>query len=186
MPSDALSSGRETATLAGGCFWCLEAVFDELTGVESVVSGYTGGHAPNPDYRQVCSGDSGYAEVVQLRFDPARITYREILEVFFAIHDPTTPDRQGNDIGTQYRSAIYFHSPQQQSEAAALLGEFTAENTFGAPVVTTLTPAETFFPAEDYHQKYFRNNVHQSYCQFVVAPKLMKFRQLFAAKRKVK
>ena len=186
MPPDASSPGREIATLAGGCFWCLEAVFDELTGVDSVVSGYTGGHAPNPDYSQVCAGDSGHAEVVQVRFDPARITYRQILEVFFAIHDPTTLNRQGNDVGTQYRSAIYFHSPQQQAEAAILLKEFASNNAFGAPLVTTLTPAETFFPAEDYHQQYFRNNARQPYCQFVVAPKLVKFRQLFAAKRKVK
>ncbi|MBK6629568.1 MAG: peptide-methionine (S)-S-oxide reductase MsrA [Betaproteobacteria bacterium] len=186
MSTDANSAGHELATLGGGCFWCLEAVFDELTGVESVVSGYTGGRTANPDYNQVCSGDSGHAEVVQLCFDPARITYREILEVFFAIHDPTTLNCQGNDVGTQYRSAIYFHSPQQQAEAAALLDEFAAANTFGAPVVTTLTPAGRFYPAEDYHQKYFRNNARQPYCQFVVAPKLVKFRQLFAAKRKVK
>ncbi|MBZ0133546.1 MAG: peptide-methionine (S)-S-oxide reductase MsrA [Rhodocyclaceae bacterium] len=186
MSTDANSAGLELATLGGGCFWCLEAVFDELAGVEDVVSGYTGGHTAKPDYHQVCAGDSGHAEVVQVSFDPARITYREILEVFFAIHDPTTLNRQGNDVGTQYRSAIYFHSPRQQAEAAALLKEFATENTFGAPVVTTLTPAGTFHPAEDYHQQYFRNNERQPYCQFVVAPKLVKFRQLFAAKRKVK
>jgi peptide-methionine (S)-S-oxide reductase len=184
MPPDAPPAGREFATLAGGCFWCLEAVFDELEGVTDVVSGYTGGHAPDPDYRQVCSGDSGHAEVVRLTFDPACIRYREILEVFFAIHDPTTPDRQGNDVGTQYRSAVYYHTPRQQAEAQALLGEFAAANTFGAPVVTELAPAGTFFPAEDYHQEYFRNNAHQPYCQFVVAPKLAKFRKLFAARRK--
>ncbi len=186
MSSDTNSAGLELATLGGGCFWCLEAVYDELTGVSGVVSGYTGGHTANPDYHQVCAGDSGHAEVVQVSFDPARITYREILEVFFAIHDPTTLNRQGNDVGTQYRSAIYFHSPQQQAEAASLLKEFASENTFGAPVVTTLTPAGTFHPAEGYHQQYFRNNERQPYCQFVVAPKLVKFRQLFAAKRKVK
>ncbi|MBI4988773.1 MAG: peptide-methionine (S)-S-oxide reductase MsrA [Rhodocyclales bacterium] len=186
MLPDTPSAGIEVATLAGGCFWCLEAVFDELEGVTDVVSGYTGGHTPEPDYRQVCSGDSGHAEVVQVRFDPARITYREILEVFFAIHDPTTPNCQGNDVGTQYRSAIYFHSPRQQAEAKALLGEFAAAKTFGAPVVTELAPAGMFHPAEDYHQQYFRNNAHQPYCQFVVAPKLAKFRQRFAAMRKPK
>ncbi len=186
MSSDAHSTGYELATLGGGCFWCLEAVFDELAGVESVVSGYTGGHTANPDYHQVCTGDSGHAEVVQVSFDPTKIAYREILEVFFAIHDPTTLNRQGNDVGTQYRSAIYFHTQQQQAAAQALLDEFAEDNAFGAPVVTTLTPAGTFHPAEEYHQRYYRNNAHQSYCQFVVAPKLVKFRQLFAAKRKAK
>lgn len=185
MPTDKPASGCEVATLGGGCFWCLEAVFDELAGVESVVSGYTGGHAANPDYQQVCSGDSGHAEVVQVTFDPARISFRELLDVFFAIHDPTTLNRQGNDVGTQYRSAIYYHSPQQKAVASALLDAFAAANPFGAPVVTTLTPAEKFYPAEAYHQKYFSNNARQPYCQFVVAPKLIKFRQLFAAKRKV-
>ncbi len=184
MPPDAPPAGQEFATLAGGCFWCLEAVFDELEGVTDVVSGYIGGHAPDPDYRQVCSGESGHAEAVRLTFDPARIGYREILEVFFAIHDPTTLNRQGNDIGTQYRSAIYTHSPRQQAEVQALLGEFAAANAFGAPVVTEVAPAGAFFPAEDYHQQYFRNNEHQPYCQFVVAPKLGKFRKLFAARRK--
>lgn len=177
-------SGQEYATLAGGCFWCLEAVFDELEGVTDVVSGYAGGHAPDPDYRQVCSGESGHAEVVRLTFDPARIRYREILEVFFAIHDPTTLNCQGNDVGTQYRSAIYTHSPQQQAEAEALLAEFAGDDAFGAPVVTELAPAGKFYPAEDFHQEYFRHNAHQPYCQFVVAPKLAKFRQLFAARRK--
>ncbi len=186
MTPDTPSAGRELATLGGGCFWCLEAVFEELAGVESVVSGYTGGHVAHPDYAQVCSGNSGHAEVVQVSFDPAQITYRELLEVFFTIHDPTTLNRQGNDVGTQYRSAIYFHSPQQQAEAQALLSELAAENTFAAPMVTTLSPAATFYPAEDHHQRYFRNNERQPYCQFVVAPKLVKFRQRFAAKRKVK
>lgn len=177
-------AGHEFATLAGGCFWCLEAVFEELEGVSAVVSGYAGGHLPDPDYRQVCSGDTGHAEVVRLTFDPARIGYREILEIFFAIHDPTTPNRQGNDVGTQYRSAVYFHSPQQQATAQALLGEFAAESVFGAPVVTELAPAGIFYPAEAYHRHYYRNNAQQPYCQFVVAPKLAKFRKLFPAKRK--
>ena len=176
--------GRELATLAGGCFWCLEAVFSELEGVAAVVSGYAGGHSPDPDYRLVCSGDSGHAEVVRLTFDPARIGYREILEVFFAIHDPTTPDRQGNDIGSQYRSVIYCHSDSQQAAAQALLAELAAADAFGAPPVTELAPAGSFFPAEDYHQRYYRNNPQQPYCQFVVAPKLAKFRKRFAARRK--
>jgi peptide-methionine (S)-S-oxide reductase len=186
MMPDTPPAGQEFATLAGGCFWCLEAVFDELEGVSDVVSGYAGGHAPDPDYRSVCSGETGHAEVVRLTFDPARIGYRDILEVFFAIHDPTTPNRQGNDVGTQYRSAIYFHSPQQQAAARALLEEFAADNTFGAPVVTELAPAGVFHPAEDTHQAYFSNNPYQLYCQFVVAPKLAKFRKQFAARRKVK
>lgn len=186
MPTDKPPSGLEFATLGGGCFWCLEAVFDELDGVTDVVSGYTGGQVPDPEYRQVCSGETGHAEVVRLTFDPTRIDYRGILDVFFAIHDPTTPDRQGSDVGTQYRSAIYTHTPHQQAEAQALLAEFRKENTFGAPVVTELAPAGIFFPAEDYHQRYYFNNERQPYCQFVVAPKLAKFRKMFAAKRKPK
>ena len=176
--------GREFATLAGGCFWCLEAVFEELSGIDAVLPGYTGGHAENPDYELVCTGTSGHAEAVRLTFDPAAIGYREILEVFFAIHDPTTPDRQGNDVGTQYRSAIYTHSPQQEAVARALLDTFDREQTFGAPVVTELAPAGPFYPAEDYHRNYYRRHPDQPYCQFVVAPKLAKFRRLFAAGRK--
>ncbi|MBM3392530.1 MAG: peptide-methionine (S)-S-oxide reductase MsrA [Betaproteobacteria bacterium] len=186
MSPEKPAAGQEFATLAGGCFWCLEAVFAELEGVSAVVSGYAGGHAPDPDYRSVCSGETGHAEVVRLTFDPAVIGYRDILDVFFAIHDPTTPNRQGNDVGTQYRSAIYFHSPQQQAAARALLDEFAARNAFGAPVVTELAPAGVFDPAEDCHQDYFSHNPHQPYCQLVVAPKLAKFRKLFAARRKVK
>ncbi len=184
MPTDAPPAGLEFATLAGGCFWCLEAVFEELEGVGEVVPGYAGGHAPDPDYEQVCTGGTGHAEVVRLAFDPARIGYREILEVFFAIHDPTTPNRQGNDVGTQYRSAIYTHSPQQMATARALLDEFAAENTFGAPPVTELAPAPDFHPAEDYHRHYYRNHSAQPYCQFVVAPKLAKFRKQFSRKRR--
>jgi len=176
MPPDAPPAGQEFATLAGGCFWCLEAVFDELEGVTDVVSGYAGGHTADPDYRQVCSGETGHAEVVRLTFDPARIGYREILEVFFALHDPTTLNRQGNDVGTQYRSSIFYHSPGQKAEAQSLLAAFAADNAFGAPVVTELAPAGKFYPAEDYHQDYFRSNPHQPYCQVVVAPKLAKFR----------
>lgn len=186
MSPDAPPAGQEFATLAGGCFWCLEAVFDELEGVTDVVSGYAGGHTADPDYRQVCSGETGHAEVVRLTFDPARIGYREILEVFFALHDPTTLNRQGNDVGTQYRSSIFYHSPGQKAEAQSLLAAFAADNAFGAPVVTELAPAGKFYPAEDYHQDYFRSNPHQPYCQVVVAPKLAKFRKLFAVRRKLK
>ncbi len=176
--------GFEQATLGGGCFWCLEAVFDELEGVVDVVSGYAGGATPDPDYRSVCSGSTGHAEVVRLTFDPARIGYRQILEVFFAIHDPTTRDRQGNDVGSQYRSVIFHHSDVQQAAARALLEEFAASNAFGAPPVTELAPAGEFFPAEDFHRDYFRNNPGQPYCRLVVAPKLAKFRQQFAARRR--
>lgn len=176
--------GREIAILAGGCFWCLEAVFDDLDGVEDVVSGYIGGHIPDPGYQQICNGDTGHAEAVRLVFDPEVISYREILEVFFAIHDPTTMNRQGNDVGTQYRSAIFFNSAEQKAAAEALLRDLESERVFGAPIVTELAPAGTFYPAEDYHQKYFRNNAYQPYCQFVVAPKLAKFRVKFAARRK--
>lgn len=184
MPTETPPAGREFATLAGGCFWCLEAVFDQLDGVTEVVSGYAGGHAPDPDYQQVCSGDTGHAEVVRLTFDPARIGYRDILEVFFAIHDPTTPNRQGNDVGTQYRSAIFTHSPQQQAEAGAMLDEFAADKRFGAAVVTELAPAGKFYPAEDCHRRYFLNNAQQPYCRFVIAPKLALFREKFGARRK--
>lgn len=181
---DSPPEGCEFATLAGGCFWCLEAVFDDLEGVAEVVSGYTGGHLDEPTYRDVCAGDTGHAEAVRLSFDPRAISYREILEVFFAIHDPTTEDRQGNDVGSQYRSAIYYHSPQQKAEAESLMRVLAAQRVFAAPIVTELAPAGIFYPAEEYHQEYFRNNAYQPYCQFVVAPKLAKFRGKFAAKRK--
>jgi peptide-methionine (S)-S-oxide reductase len=177
-------AGLEWATLAGGCFWCLEAVFDELEGIIDVVPGYCGGHTPAPDYRSVCSGETGHAEAVRLTFDSARIGFRDILEVFFAIHDPTTPNRQGNDVGTQYRSAIFYHSPEQAAQARQLLAELAAANAFGAPIVTELAPAGAFYPAEEYHRKYFRRNASQPYCRYVVAPKLAKFRELFASRRK--
>lgn len=186
MQPETPPEGCEFATLAGGCFWCLEAVFDELEGVSDVVSGYTGGHLADPDYRRVCAGETGHAEAVRLTFDPHAISYREILEIFFAIHDPTTKDRQGNDVGSQYRSAIYYHSPRQKAEAEALMGELAAGRVFGAPLVTELAPASVFYAAEGYHQEYFRHNAYQPYCQFVVAPKLAKFRDKFAAKRKSK
>jgi peptide-methionine (S)-S-oxide reductase len=182
MPTD---QGLEVATLGGGCFWCLEAVYDDIEGVERVESGYAGGHVPQPSYRQVCGGDTGHAEVVQVTYDPARVSYRDLLEVFFAIHDPTTRDRQGNDVGTQYRSVIYVHSAQQREQAQAMIAELTAEKVFGRPIVTQVEQAPTFFVAEDYHQDYYRNHGYESYCQFVVAPKLAKFRQKFASRRKL-
>ena len=173
---------REVATLAGGCFWCLEAVYDELKGVEDVVSGYTGGHVPNPTYRAVCTGDTGHAEVVQITFDPSVISYGDLLDVFFTIHDPTTLNRQGNDIGTQYRSAIFYHSPEQKAVAEQKIAE--AANSWEKPIVTELKPIDTFYPAEDYHQEYFANNPYQPYCLAVVAPKVAKARKTFYQKLK--
>ena len=175
---------QEVVTLGGGCFWCLEAVYHETEGVISAISGYMGGRSVNPTYKEVCSGGSGHVEVVQVTFDPAVITFRDIIEIFFSIHDPTTLNRQGNDVGTQYRSVIYFHSPEQEATAKAMIAELTAEKVFGSPIVTTVEPAPQFWPAEDYHQEYFANNPYQPYCSFVVAPKLKKFRQKFAARRK--
>jgi len=175
---------REIATLAGGCFWCLEAAFDALEGVEKVVSGYMGGQVEQPSYEQVCSGQTGHAEVVQVRFDPAVIGYRDLLEVFFTIHDPTTLNRQGNDVGSQYRSAIYWHTAEQQAEAEAFVAGLAAEGRFANPIVTEIAPAATFWPAEDYHQDYFRNHPNQPYCLFVVAPKVAKTRGKFADKLK--
>ena len=172
----------ETVTLGGGCFWCLEAVYDEVEGVHTVESGYMGGHIPNPDYGTVCTGRSGHVEVVQVTFDPAVITFREILEVFFAIHDPTSFDRQGNDSGPQYRSVIFYHSDAQRAVAEETIRELNAEGIWDAPIVTELRPAARFYPAEDYHQKYFTNNPAQPYCAFVVAPKVRKFREKFAAR----
>lgn len=172
----------EIATLGGGCFWCLEAVYQELAGVQQVESGYTGGHVPDPSYEQVCEGSTGHAEVVRLSFDPAVVSYREILEVFFTIHDPTTLNRQGNDCGTQYRSVIFFHTPQQEMTARQVIAEMA--NVWDAPIVTELHPEETYYKAEDYHQNYFRQHPLQGYCAFVVGPKLDKFRQVFAAKSK--
>ena len=177
-------AGKEIATLAGGCFWCLEAVFDNLQGVESVESGYSNGKTVNPTYKQVCNGDTGHAEVVRVTFDPKVIPFREILGVFFAIHDPTTLNRQGNDAGTQYRSAIYYHSPEQKATAEQVVKELTAQKAFGDPIVTEVAPAQTFYVAEDYHQEYFANNGSQRYCQIVVAPKVAKFRKHYFDKLK--
>ena len=174
--------GHEFATLGGGCFWCLEAVYEEVTGVLDVESGYTGGTVERPTYRQVCDGTTGHAEVVRIEFDPAGISYREVLEIFFAIHDPTTLNRQGNDLGTQYRSAIYVHSAEQRSVAMDVIRE--AQAGYRDRVVTEVVEAGSYWRAEDYHQEYFRNNPGQGYCMFVVAPKVAKFRKTFAAKRK--
>jgi peptide-methionine (S)-S-oxide reductase len=172
------------ATLGGGCFWCLEAVFEQMVGVESVVSGYCGGETADPTYEQVCSGRTGHAEVVRLTFDPERCDFRQILEVFFAIHDPTTRDRQGNDIGSQYRSVIFFHSAEQEETARSVIAELAREAGWTRPVVTELLPVPAFFAAENHHQQYFRRNGDQPYCQFVVIPKLARFRQRFAARVK--
>lgn len=174
----------ETATLAGGCFWCLEAVFVRLRGVEAVVSGYCGGHTAQPTYQEVCDGDSGHAEAVQIRFDPAVIDYRDLLEVFFAIHDPTTRNRQGHDVGSQYRSAIFTHSDEQARIARAAIAAIDAAHVHAAPVVTEVLPAGVFHPAERYHQDYFANNPYQGYCLAVVGPKLAKFMAQFAGRLK--
>ena len=178
------SAGREVATLAGGCFWCLEAVFDEVQGVEHVESGYAGGTVANPTYRQVCGGATGHAEVVQITFDPATISFRDLLNIFFTIHDPTTLNRQGSDIGTQYRSAIFYHSPEQKLTAEQVIKEINEAKIWPAPIVTEVTPFQGFYMAEDYHQEYFANNGEQPYCQFVVAPKVAKFRARYTEKLK--
>jgi len=177
-----LAQRSETATLAGGCFWCLEAVYQEMEGVLQVESGYAGGRAANPTYEAVCSGTTGHTEAVRVRFDPGVTSYRDILEVFFAIHDPTTPDRQGNDVGTQYRSAIFWHDERQRAIAEELIRELEAERVWPEPIVTELLKAAEFYKAEDYHQNYFRDHSGQPYCAFTVAPKVRKFRQKFARK----
>lgn len=174
----AAQQALETAVLGGGCFWCTEAVYLEVAGVVSVESGYTGGQQPDPSYEQVCAGATGHAEVVRLRFDPAVVSYRDLLEIFFTIHDPTTLNRQGNDVGTQYRSVIYYQSPEQEATARQVIAEMA--NVWDAPIVTALAPAQPFYRAEDYHQDYFRQHPLQGYCAFVVAPKVAKFRNTFA------
>lgn len=173
----------QQATLGGGCFWCLEAVYEEVRGVERVVSGYAGGHVPDPDYHTVCTGSTGHAEVVQLTYDPEVVTYRDLLEIFFSIHDPTQRNRQGADVGTQYRSVILYATPDQKAVAEALIAELKREDVYGAPIVTELVPLEAFYAAESYHQGYYRRNTGQPYCQIVVAPKLAKFREKHAALR---
>jgi peptide-methionine (S)-S-oxide reductase len=175
---------KETATLAGGCFWCLEAVYRELRGVERVQSGYANGRRPNPTYEQVCTGTTGHAEVVQVEFDSSVITFRDLLDVFFTIHDPTTLNRQGNDVGTQYRSGIYTHDAAQDAVAREKVAELAREATWDDPIVTEIEPLASFYPAEDYHAAYFERNTAQPYCQFVVAPKVAKARQQFAARLK--
>ncbi len=174
----------EVATLAGGCFWCLEAVYDDLKGVTDVVSGYMGGSARNPSYEQVCTGRTGHAEVVQVTFDPSVVSYKELLDVFFTIHDPTTLNRQGADVGTQYRSAIFTHSPEQQATAEKEIADLTTDHLWNAPIVTQVTPTDTFYAAEDYHQDYFKQHPNQGYCQVVIAPKVAKFRKHFLANLK--
>ncbi len=174
----------ETATLGGGCFWCLEAVFEQLQGVHSIQSGYSGGVRPNPSYEQICSGATGHAEVVQIVFDPSITSYRELLQIFFSIHDPTTPNRQGNDVGTQYRSVIFSHSEEQNDIARMIIEEIDQSRVFSAPVVTELTPLEHFYPAEAHHQEYFRQNSEQPYCQYVINPKVAKFRAQYFDKLK--
>lgn len=177
-------TNREMATLGGGCFWCLEAVYKELRGVERVASGYAGGQVKNPSYYDVCSGQTGHAEVVQITFDPNEVSFKEILQVFFTIHDPTTLNRQGADTGTQYRSVIFYHTPEQQAIAEETIAELAAEKIYDHPIVTEIAPLREFFVAEDYHQDYFERNPYQPYCMGVVAPKVAKFRKYFLGKLK--
>ncbi len=172
-----MSQNTQLATLAGGCFWCLEAVYDQLKGVESVESGYTGGRVPNPSYKSVCSGTTGHAEAVQIRFDPQVITFKDLLDVFFTIHDPTTLNRQGNDVGSQYRSAIFTHDAEQKVITEQTIAEVNAAHVWPKSIVTQVAPFETFYVAEDYHQEYFAHNANQPYCQVIVAPKVAKFRK---------
>ena len=174
----------EVATLGGGCFWCLEAVYLELRGVEKVVSGYAGGADPNPSYEAVCTGMTGHAEVVQITFDPQVVSYRELLEVFFTIHDPTTLNRQGMDVGTQYRSVIFYHSPEQMATSTDVIADISAAEIWPNPIVTEIEPLDVFYPAEEYHQRYFERNPNQGYCRAVVAPKVAKFRSKYFEKLK--
>lgn len=184
QPAQSSATGKDVTTLGGGCFWCLEAVFEELHGVDAVASGYSGGAAANPSYYQVCSGKTGHAEVVQVTFDPQIISFREVLEVFFSMHDPTTLNRQGADVGTQYRSAIFYHNPEQQQIAQQLIAELNAANIWKNPIVTEVTPFHAFYKAEEEHQEFFRRNPYQPYCRVVIEPKMAKFRQHFSEKRK--
>ena len=174
----------QLATLAGGCFWCLEAVFEQLRGVTNVVSGYSGGHVPNPSYEAVCTGTTGHAEVVQVTFDPDELSYRDLLGVFFTLHDPTTLDRQGGDVGTQYRSAIFYHDDEQRHTAEAVVRELEAEHVFDEPIVTKIEALKAFYPAEEYHREYYRRNANQPYCRAVIAPKVAKLRSKYLEKLK--
>lgn len=178
------NNNLQTATLGAGCFWCVEAVFDDLKGVEDVVSGYSGGHTENPTYREVCSETTGHAEVAQIKFDPEVISFKEILQVFFSVHDPTTLNRQGNDIGSSYRSAIFYHDENQKRIAEEVIREVTEEGVYDDPIVTEVTAFDKFYPAEDYHQEYFANNPNQPYCAAVVAPKVAKFRKKYVDRLK--
>ncbi|MBA2572809.1 MAG: peptide-methionine (S)-S-oxide reductase MsrA [Gemmatimonadetes bacterium] len=178
------SPNREVATLGAGCFWCVEAVFDELRGVETVESGYSGGQVPNPSYEQVCTGRTGHAEVIQITFDPEVVSFREVLEVFFTVHDPTTLNRQGADVGTQYRSAIFYHSPEQKATAEQVIAEMNQAGIWNDPIVTEVSEFSEFFPAGEYHRDYYRRNPNQGYCQIVIAPKVAKFRQKYLANLK--
>lgn len=177
-------SNLETATLAAGCFWCVEAVFDDLKGVEDVVSGYSGGHTKNPTYKEVCSETTGHAEVAQIKFNPDELSFKELLQVFFTVHDPTTLNRQGGDIGTSYRSAVFHHTEEQRRVAEEVIAEITKESIYDNPIVTEITAFDKFYPAEDYHQEYFANNPNQPYCAAVVAPKVAKFRQNYVSRLK--
>ena len=177
--SNSSNHPTEVATLAGGCFWCLEAVYDQLKGVEDVVSGYSNGHVRNPSYQQVSTGMTGHAEVVQIRYNPQEVSFRDLLNIFFTIHDPTTLNRQGNDVGTQYRSAIFYHTPEQKATAEQVIAELEAAHVWDDPIVTEIAPVENFSVAEDYHQEYFARNPYQPYCRVVVAPKVAKFRKQY-------
>jgi peptide-methionine (S)-S-oxide reductase len=179
-----MTAPTEVATLAGGCFWCLEAVYLNVRGVEKVESGYAGGRVPNPSYELVCTGTSGHAEVVQVTYHPEQISFRELLEIFFTIHDPTTLNRQGADSGTQYRSAIFYHSPEQKAEAEQMIRELDAGTVFPGPIVTEVVPLTEFFPAEEYHRDYYARNPTQGYCRAVVGPKVSKMRKQWAGKLK--
>ncbi len=179
-----MTNGNELATLGGGCFWCLEAVFQDVKGVDRVVSGYAGGSVPDPSYEDVCTGRTGHAEVVQVTFDPAVLSYRDVLAVFFSLHDPTTLNRQGADVGTQYRSVVFFHSPEQERVARAVIAELGNQHLWDDPIVTAVAPAPVFYPAEEYHQEYFRRNPGQGYCRVVIAPKVAQFRREHLARLK--
>ena len=179
-----MNLSTEVATLAGGCFWCLEAVYDELKGVLDVVSGYSGGNLANPSYDAVCTGETGHAESVQITFDPSVVSYRQLLEVFFTIHDPTTLNRQGADVGTQYRSVIFYHTPEQKTIAEQVIGELGTQQLWPRPIVTEVTPFCVFYPAEAYHQEYFKRNPYQGYCMAVIAPKVAKFRHQYLQRLK--
>jgi peptide-methionine (S)-S-oxide reductase len=179
-----MSTRRQIATLAGGCFWCLEAAFDELNGVEDVVSGYAGGNVPDPTYEEVCTGETGHAEAVRITFNPDIISFRDLLRIFFSLHDPTTLNRQGADVGTQYRSAIFYHDESQRAEADEIIRELTEAGLWDKPIVTEVTAFTNFYPAENYHQEYFAKNPWQPYCQMVVAPKVTKFRKQFTERLK--